>query len=310
VSGFSAFHTLWLEVMFELLTLFHHRAVQDINIQLSYSSMADGKYPPHTHWGDTTSLIVCSRERRKAVRHAKRNPLGVGRVMTDRNIRFLCIYPGIGQHLLSFMDPKWFVGCAFDTSDWYIRPKLHVLPRLFTIRQKFFNIRVLLSEFCRTHVSFLAPKGDGKLKLLTSKYYASKFMSLRHEFEAIPYHPRTYGDAKRVPKWQRNFGGWNGECFDDIQFEEFLEVHDPTNTSYRIARGKKRWSLDPDYVNTHPTSYYVPRYHWLRDERWGTAADIEKFVIDRFPPELELERYDNITYVYDNITYVYRYDNM
>ena len=218
--------------------------------------------------------------------------------MTDRNIRYLCILPGIGHHLLSFMNPEWLVGCVFDASNWYLGPKLHVLPRLFNLRQKFFHIRVLLSQFCQQHVCSHNTSA-GTLKFLTSQYYLSKLVSLRREFEALPSHPYICG-LKTVTNWKNYFHNhWVSRGLKTISFAEFQTVHDPSR--FHSTCSKKEWRTeDLDFLDVHPSGAVVGCQHWLRDEAWGTTVDMEKFWI-QYICELRTIPQGYRRGVYDNI---------
>lgn len=135
----------WNDVMYELVCHIDHRKTHEANVQRAYR----GRQNDHRYWGTSLEIIVHRRERRWAQRIAKRFP--IQSVMSDRKIRLLFITPGVGDHLLSFIDHRWLLDNVFDPNEWVRGPKLHVLPSEFVHKQRYHNIRSQLTEFCKAH---------------------------------------------------------------------------------------------------------------------------------------------------------------
>jgi hypothetical protein len=270
---------LWMQVMFELLGFFMHRVNHDLRVFDAYNPVGDstwGVQPSggfyyrdpsgHSHWGNYIDLLVLNRERRKSVRFAKRNPNP--KMMCDINIRLLCITPGVGSHLLSFLNPKWLAGCVFDQDNWYMRPKVHVLPPMFNLCQRAFNIRHSLTAFCTNHV--LPPKP-------TSQYYLSREKCLPLEFAALgeptPFYARQIEEYKSIINWHCTGSGWTEQWVQNVNFEEYKRIHDPSIQEHQWKHHPSacNWKWDRRVVQMPDRT--MGNQHWMKNKRWEAQGD-------------------------------------
>lgn len=138
----------WWWVQTEFLEFLDHREEHDYNVRTAYQRI-DGKSP--VSLASNVPLYKPSysarMEVRRSLRFAKRNPFPFNRLMSDERIQWLLTYPGVGDYILSFLDPDWWTTCKF-----LVEPRSygvsHCLPDWFAVRVHKAQTKWTIDDWC------------------------------------------------------------------------------------------------------------------------------------------------------------------
>lgn len=261
----------WMEVMKELIDISHHRLTQDIYAQISW-------FGEHTStaeiWGGTMVSIVQNRERRQATRASGRFPLRGKKLMTDTNIKKLMMTPGLSTHLLSFLNPKWFVGAVFDPHSWTPGPKHHVLPDAFTLQVKFYHTRFTLSDECQRH-SVVETKA-GKTWFRTTRVANSILWDLEAEYRRMNSNQLVWRRLWLESHWSCLGTEFIPYCQHVSQSPALRICASDTPTNPAKMKSRKKWEVTETGFAV-PISRTVGSHHWTHNKRWCTDERRAKF---------------------------------